>query len=234
MSETASPDMNVIKRIIGVFTSPRLTFEAVRERPGWVVPLIILVLIGLAMLALMGPVIMKEQMGRQVEMMQDRGMSQNQIDQAMERGAKIGNIMMYVFGVIGPVVAFLISAAVWLFVCNVLLGGAAKYAQMLGVVVYQAFIATLGGLIKLPIILSRETLNVHFSLATFMSESGKETFIYKLLSKVELFNVWGIIVLCIGIAVIGRHDIKKVWPPVVGIFVLWYLATSAFGGMFGM
>ena len=86
---------------------------------------------------------------------------------------------------------------------------------------------------KLPIMLSQQTINVHFSLATFLSDSAQETFLYKFLSKIELFNIWFIAVLCIGIAVMINKDAKKIWPIVAGLYLVWYLGSSAVGGFFG-
>ena len=127
----------------------------------------------------------------------------------------------------------MILAAVWLFVSNVLLGGSSRYAQLLGVVVYAGFIGLLGFLIKLPIMLSQGTMNVHFSLATLMSDASKETFLYKLLANVELFNLWTIAVTSIGIALVAGLKTKKVWPWVALITVLYWVVAAAVGGAFG-
>jgi hypothetical protein len=91
----------------------------------------------------------------------------------------------------------------------------------------------LGSIIKSPLILAKKTINIHFSIATFLPASSSDTFIYKLLSKVEIFNIWGIVVLCIGIAIIGRFNIKKVWPIVVGLYTAWYIITSLISGFVG-
>jgi len=230
---TGGVEMGLIQRIIGIFTSPGQAFESIRTKPNWLVPTILIIAIALASVAVLSPVLKKEQMTRQQEMMEKRGMSQEQIDMAVEQGQKWMSYTLYPSVIIWTLISFLVGAAVWLFVSNTILGGQSAYKQMFAVTAYSSLIDVLGGLIKMPIMLSKETANVHFSIATFMSESAKDTFLYKLLSHFELFTIWSIIVLCIGIAVVGRFKVDKVWPWVAVIFLLWYAVTSALGGMLG-
>ncbi len=226
-------DAGLLSRIINVFFAPSVTFKAVKQRPSWLVPALIYVVISLGIMLVLRPVIQKEQVREIESRMMDRGMSQQQIDQTIEQSQSVTKYFIYPATVVGPFIVFVITAAIWLFVSKTILGSQVTFKQMLGVVVYRSFIPLLGSLIKLPIMLSRETVKIHFSPATFMSDSMSESFIYQFLSKLDLFNVWSIAVLCIGIAVVSEKDIKKVWPWVVLLYAVWYLITSAFGGIMG-
>ncbi|MBN2355083.1 YIP1 family protein [candidate division KSB1 bacterium] len=226
-------DLNLIQRIINVFTNPSATFKAVKVRPSWLMPVIIVLVLSLVMTYLLQPVIIQEQRAKTITSLEERGMSQDQIDEALAQSEKFMKYLIIPMGAIGILVALLLSAAVWLFVSKTLLGGSAQYSQMLEVSAYSSLITTLGGFIKLPIMLQKETLNVHFSLATFMSDSAKDTFIYKFLVNSDLFNIWSIAVLCIGIAIVSGLKVKKVWPVVVVLLIVWYLATAALGKLFG-
>lgn len=226
-------DMNLLSRIIGVFISPVATFNAIAAKPKWLAPGIILILISLGTTYLLSPIISAEQKEKAVEQMEKRGMGQEQIDDAMEKSEQIMKISLYPTVVITAIIMFVITAAIWLFFGNVMLGGKAKFEQLLGVVVYRAFIPTVGMLIKVPLMISQKTMNVHFSLATFMPDSAQDTFLYKLLAQFELFNIWAIIALCIGVAVCAKLPIKKVWPLVAIIYVIWFLVTAGLSGLLG-
>ena len=231
--ETASNEnIGFAKRLVGVFLSPTTTFNAVKKQPNWVVPLIVLLVISLAMTIALNPVIISEQTTKTIEKLEERGMNQEQIDEAVQKSQQFMNVSIYAFAVVGTFVVLLIGSLIWLFVSNTIMGGENKFAQLMGVNVYRYFIPTLGGIIKLPIMLSQKTLNVHFSLAAFMADASKDTFLYKMLMQVEVFNVWSIVVLCLGIAAVGNHNVKKVWPWVVGIYLAWYLITSGLSGLF--
>lgn len=227
-----SSESGPLSRIIGVFTSPKLTFESIGRRPDWLIPFIIIVLLSGALTFFMQPIITTEAIQKQQEKMEERGMSADQIDAAVEQTTKVMKFTVLPSAIVVTALNFIIGALIWLFVGNILLGGAAKFKHLFAVNVYRSLITMLGGLIKLPIILSKETLNVHFSLATFMSDELRETFLYKVLVQTDIFNIWSIAVLCIGLAAIYNFKVKKVWPVVVLIYAGFYLASSAISGLF--
>lgn len=228
-----SPQMGLLSRIVGVFTSPGRTAEAIGAKPNWLVPAIIIILLMLLFTYLAKPVIIQETVTRVQQMMESKGAAQDQIDTVLNRIQTSMGLRMFVGVTVTTALGIFIWAAIWLFISNIVLGAQASYAQMLGVNVYRYFITTIGLLIKLPIMLSKQTMNVHFSLATFLPDDQKTTFLYKMLMQVELFNIWAIVVLSIGIAVVSKLDTKKVWPWVVLVYVVWYVAQAALGSMFG-
>ncbi|MBN2414079.1 YIP1 family protein [candidate division KSB1 bacterium] len=230
---SAVKEMNLLNRIIGIFTSPGATFHAIAEKPKWVVPGIIIILLSLGTTFLLRDVILQEQRVKTEEQLLKRGIDSAQMETILDKNQQITKIAMYPGVLVTTAVMFVIVAAIWLFVSNIVLGGQATFNQMLGVSIYRGFIPLVGGLIKAPLMISQQTLNIHFSLATFMPDEAKETFLYKLLAQIELFNVWSIIVLCIGIAVVSKLNVKKVWPWVAIIYLLWFVGTSAVSGLLG-
>jgi hypothetical protein len=227
-----SNESGPISRMIGVFFSPQKTFESIGRKPDWLIPFIVILVLALVSVYFMQPVIMSESLQKQQEKMEERGMSAEQMDVATEQAQKVMKFTVIPSAIIVTALNFVVGALIWLFVGNIILGGAAKFKQVFAVNVYRSLITTIGGLIKLPIILSKETLNVHFSLATFMSDEMRDSFVYKVLAQTDIFNVWSIGVLCIGLAAIYKFKVAKVWPVVVIIYVAFYLASSAIGGLF--
>ena len=233
MNPTGQPskDMNIFSRIWNVFVAPASTFEAVKINPKWVVPFIISILIMGAAMYLLTPTVIEESRVKTVEQLEKRGMSDEQIDQALVQAEKMQKYMIVPSTVIAAVVFTFLLAAIWLFAANVLAGGSAKYGQVLGVYVYTGFIGLLGFLIKLPLMLSQNTMNIHFSPATLMSESTSETFLYKLLAKFDLFGIWGIVVLGIGLAIVAGLKPKKVLPWVVILYLAYWVGSAALSNM---
>lgn len=229
----ASHNLGLLSRIVGVFTSPSNTAKAIGEKPNWLIPAIIILLLMLLFTYLAKPVIIQETVTRVEQMMQSKGAPQERIDTVLSGINKTMGLRMFIGVTVTTAFGVFIWAAIWLFISNIVLGAQATYAQMLGVNVYRYFITTVGLLIKLPLMLSKQTMNVHFSLATFLPDEQKTTFLYKILMQVELFNIWAIVFLSIGIAVVSKLDTKKVWPWVVLVFAVWYVAQAALGSMFG-
>ena len=228
-----SPQIGLLSRIVGTFTSPGRTAEAIGAKPNWLVPAIIIILLMLLFTYLAKPVIVQDTVTRIQQMMENKGVPQDQIDTVLNRIESSMGVRMFAGVTATTAFGIFIWAAIWLFISNIILGVQASYAQMLGINVYRYFITTIGLLIKLPIMLSKQTMNVHFSLATFLPDDQKTTFLYKMLMQVELFNIWAIVVLSIGIAVVSKLDTKKVWPWVVLVYVVWYVVQAALGSLFG-
>ena len=226
-------DMGIISRIIGIIFSPGKTFRAIQKKPNWLIPAILLVIITLGFSLVTKPILLKETEAQVREQLIKQNLTPAQIEQAIERMQKTTNIMIFVGPTVGYFIILFVLAAVWLFIANTILGGNATYSQILGVNVYKDVLGILAMVVKLPIMLIQNTMNIHFSLATFLPDTEQSTFFYKILSKVEVFNIWMIIVLSIGIGVMSRTSTKKAWPWVAMIFIIWYLATTGLTSLVG-
>ena len=125
-----------------------------------------------------------------------------------------------------------IVSAVYLFVGNVILGGKASFKKVLSVTSWSWLIFSLAGLVMLPLVLSQETMQISFSLATFMSDESKTTFLYKFLQKVEIFSIWWLAVYSIGLSVIYKMETKKMATAVAAVYLIYAVVGSALGAMF--
>lgn len=232
--QSAGPEMSFIQRVINLFLNPGIVFKAVRQNPRWIPPAILVLLFSLGLTWYIMPAIQQEQKDQTISQMEKRNVDQDKIDETVASLDKPW--MKYViFGtaVVGSVVGILLLAAIWLFVAKTLLAGEARYAHMLEVVSLAMLIPSVGMLIKAPIMVHKLTMNVHFSLATFMPDSARESYLYKVLMNTDFFNIWYVAILCIGIATVSGLKVQRVWPVVVGLLLLWYLASAAFGSLMG-
>jgi len=236
-TENSSPlqtqDLSVLQRIITVFVAPTATFKAVRNRPKWLAPFLIILVLTLGITHFLKPVAQEVQREAVIEQLEKQGMSDSEIDSQLENMQSMMKIWMYPSALLATAFMLFAGALIWLFVSNTIIGSDVNFGQMMGVNCYRYLILILGSLIKLPIMLSQNTINVHFSLATFMSDEAQNTFIYKFLSNIELFNIWSIAVLCIGIAVVSRVKVEKVWPWAVLLFLIYYAGAAGIGTAFG-
>ncbi|MFQ5709301.1 MAG: Yip1 family protein [bacterium] len=228
----ATQEMSAIEKIIGVFTSPGKTFQSIDQKPSWVLPVAVAVLVSVIFVFTTQSIIVNEAITKQQEKMEERGMDADQIDQSlamMEKGMKFS---VPAFSVLGPVLVILIVAGIFFFVGNVVLGGMAPYKKVLAVTAFSWLIFSLGSLIALPIVLSRESIEVSFSLATLMSEEAQQTFLYKFLSKLDVFSIWWVAVQSIGLAVIYKMKTQKMATAVVAVFLIYAVVGSALASMF--
>ncbi len=215
--------LGLAARIINVFFNPQSTFLAVKEKPLWIVPAVIFVIVMAfyGYLQTSDPGLVQASNDLVMQKLEERNMPQEQMDAALAMTEKM-RAFTPVQTALFPLIALVfIGSGIWMFVANTLLGSRTTYGQMLGLTSYASLITALGTLVKLPIMLSKSDLMVHFSLATFMADSAKNTFLYKfLMSATDLFSIWDMAVLSIGLAVLAGVKVGKTWPWVVIITII--------------
>ena len=217
---------------MGIFTSPAKTFASIDLSPTWIVPLALVLAVNLVFVYFANNIILDETLVQQEEAMVERGMDPEKIDQAIAQVEKWTPISIWVFTIIGPPIMLAIVSGVFLFVGNVILGGKTSFKKVLSVTAWSWLIFSLAGLVMLPLVLSQETMQISFSLATFMSDESKNTFLYRFLQKIEIFTIWWIAVYSIGLGVIYKMKTQKITRAVGIVYFIYAVVASALGGMF--
>lgn len=223
--------MNPVSRVINAFAAPQATFQAEQEKSLWYVPFVLFLVLTIVGTVIMRPLTQKIQEEKIVETMEKQGLPQEQIDEALERTKNMGAVMTIVPAVLIQTATFFVTAAIWLFVANVILAGNARYVQMLSVTAYSWLVVAVGMLIKAPIMTAKESINVHFSPAVILS--NENSFIYKLLAQFDLFNIWCFFLVTIGIAVMTGKKAQQVWPWTALFFLIYFLGAAAMQSAFG-
>ena len=223
------PQMNFLQRLVGVFMSPGETFEDVKKSPRWVAPFILVLVFTLIFTMIILPISMPEQMAKQRVKLADRGMTEAQIDQAVETGMRFAKIGGPISAIVGTSAVIALIAAILLFFGNILLGGGCRFVDMWSLVIYSYYVPLLGMLIKLPLIMSKQTIDVPLGLGTFI-EPGT-TFFYHVMKSVEIFSVWQFVVMAIGFAVFYRFSKSKAFIAVFALFAVTLLIQSGLAYM---
>jgi len=226
-------DIGFIQKVMGVFFTPQETFEAIDRKPDWIAPLVIIIIVTLIFTMVTMPITMPEQMEKQRVKMEERGMSDEEIDQAMAMGEKIGKFSGPIGAVIFVPIVLLIIALIFWFVGNVVLGGQTSFKKMFSVYTYSSLIGTLGLMLTSVLIVLRKSADVHFSLALLLPQDQSETFLYKILKGLSLFSIWQFAVLAIGFAVIYKFSIKKSGWTMAILLIITVFISAGFSQIFG-
>jgi len=75
-------------------------------------------------------------------------------------------------------------------------------------------------------------MQVSFSLAALMSDEARKTFLYQLLSKVDIFWIWWLAVYSIGLAVIYKMKTQKMATTVGTVYLIYAVVAAALSGLF--
>ena len=112
-------------------------------------------------------------------------------------------------------------------IIKVFFGLETNYLDLLPYVSYSYLVTVLETLIKVPLMLNKETIEVFTGLGLF--EIGdKGTFINNLFAGMDLFSVWRIILIGIGLSVYYKKSAK---PFIIAIFIYWLFQISIFAAL---
>ena len=235
MSEekTATGEMSTMQKIIGIYTSPRQTFEAIDQNPTWFVPFII----GVVFFLVFQFLTVDLQMDYRMEMMEARGdIPQEQMDMAK---AQMQGPVKYIGFVAGPIVwliMIVIIAALFYVAGNLMIGGDTAFKKVFAIVAWTGLIGVISFIIMTLLILSKGTMHgvaLDLSILLDTPAIGEEkSTLYRILSKFDVFVIWQMVLYIIGISVTYKATVKKAAVPILSLWALWIIVSVAFGGFF--
>lgn len=215
--EVPQAEVSVVGRIVRVFYAPSATFEAVAEQRSaadWLLPTIIVAVVIFVSTYLTSPIYVAETM-EQVP--------------ADQRVPGTGDAMRISGLIAAPVMTFVtlfIGAAIYLLVGK-LLGGLLGYGQCLAIVAYTSLISIPQHIVKTPLVLANETMKVQIGLGMFLSEEAQKSFAGALLSFIDPFVVWMVVVAGLGLSIVGQVERGRAYAGVAAITLI-FLAIGAF------
>jgi hypothetical protein len=228
-------DLGLAGRMVRVFYAPGETFAAVRQRCGWTdwfAPVLLMAVLGVAGLQLAMPVIQQTQR----EMLQERlkqmpNMSEEQRAAALKMAEKSTGPATLVMVPVSAFAILFILGGVLLLVARLLLHGEATYAQTLAVWGYATLIGIPALLVRIPLMLAKQTAVVHLGPGVFVSDEAMKTFAGRFVAGIDLFSFWQVAVAAVGLAVLTGAPARKALIPLLVLWALWIAGQAAMGGL---
>ncbi len=240
-SGNAAPPLGEAGRITGVYFDPKTAFADIVARPGWIVPVVLLIIAGLAATYTIGARVgwdrsMRSMMESNTRMQQ---LDPQQRETALQQQVKFAPIAGYVFTVIGVPIGALIVGGVILLMSK--LGGASlKFKQTFAISAYAMLPKFIASILLIVVLFLKnpDEFNLQnplaFNIAAFLTPppvTGK--FVYSLATSFDLFTIWTILLLAVGISVDSRKlPFSKAVVLVAAPWLVWVLVASGFAGMF--
>lgn len=216
----------VVERIIGIFTAPRATMEDIAANPTWIVPLIIVVLAAGIAGFFLKDVIVQNTITQMTEK------NPNIPAEQLEAAGKWTRLSSYIMPVIFTPLFYVVLAAIFLFVGNTILGGEAKFKTVFSMTCWAGLITLVGSAVNIPVMISRGVMESAASLASLMSPEDNKTILYYLLSQIDLFTIWWLVVLGFGMAAVYRFSTKKGMTAVFGLWGVYVIIAVVFKSIF--
>jgi hypothetical protein len=234
MTETpesaAAPPKSLIARFFGVLVSPRDTFASVAAHPRW---LGMLALVCVTLAVVVGGFFFT-QVGQQAWL---DSLPASMPDAQYEGMRKFAPFLGYVLVgqmLIGTPIIILITAGILFVVFNAMLGGNSTFKQLFAVVVHAAPVSVVGQLFTVPMNYARGAMSSATNLAVMLPMVDETSFLGRLFGMVDLFIIWWLIVLAIGLGVLYRRKTQPIALSLFGVYaviaVVVAVIRSSMGG----
>ncbi len=222
--------------LVKIFSEPSAVYRSIKAKASWVIPIVVIVLVTIVSGYLTFPYQMKMQVQR---LEQNQNISQDQLKAAREGMEKVQDspivaaISAVIVGVVF-VIAVLIGAALYMLMGTAIFGGTARFAQLFAVSAWSMLPMMLGTIVKLPLILSKGSLDVRTSLALLMpGESLTNSLVSVVNSVTDIFTIWSLVLAIIGISIVYTFSKAKAAAVVLVPSAVLVLVGLGLSKMFG-
>lgn len=223
-------------RLAGVLLSPRETFTRVVTDPRWLDMLAVVTLVAAAcrVVFLSTDVGQQALIDQQVSSLESFGLtvSDEQYDALVETTERYGALQAGFVLVTVPVVT-LVVAGVLFVVFSAGFGGEATFRQMFAVVTHAGAVTVAQQLFVTPLNYARESMSSPANLAVFFPMLDEGSFPARFLGTIDLFIVWWIVVLAIGLGVLYRRRTRPIAVALLAIYAGLALIIAAIVSVLG-
>ena len=227
-AEAASKGL--LTRIVGVFFSPRATFADVAARPKAFGALAIGLIIVVGSLFLLFSTEVGQQAFIDQQLQGSESFGRTMSDQQLQGIERIAPYMGYIIAcsylIFIPIV-LLIFTGILLGIFNALLGGDATFKQVFAVVSHAGLITVLQTIFAMPLDYVRKTLSSPTTLGAFVPFLDENSFLARLLGTIDLFQIWWLVTLSIGLAVLYKRRTGPVATSLLTVYAVIILAIAA-------
>ena len=217
----APAPQSLIARFIGIITAPRPVFAAVAAVPKVFGIFAITTVLVAAFTAL--PLTTDEgqqaALDQQISSMRSFGVQVTpELESRLEQGA---GRMPYTTGisvlVISPILLLIVSG-IFFAVFNAALGGEASFKQVTAIVAHAGVISALSAVFAGIVNYARGGMGSVTTIASLLPMIPEQSFLGHLLGAIDVFLIWYVLVLALGLAVLYR---RRTQPIAIGLFAVY-------------
>jgi hypothetical protein len=221
----APPALGLGARVFGVLTSPRATYADIAARPRSLGVLLVVLAINLAS----STWLLSTEVGQRAVVDQQlqtlEGFGRTVSDEQYQQMERMAPYSVY-FAAAGQIIFLplftLAIAGIAIAVFNGALGADARFKQVFAVVSFSSVVTALQALFSTPLNYARESLSRPTTLTAVLPFIEDNTFAARFLGAIDLFFIWWIVNLAIGLGVLY----KRRTAPIATGFLLVYGAIA--------
>ncbi|MBS1272307.1 MAG: hypothetical protein MAGBODY4_01448 [Candidatus Marinimicrobia bacterium] len=255
--------MSMGEKLINIITAPTVVFEHIREKVTWqdyIIPLLIAVaFVGISSIVSAPYTLeltkkaIKAQSSRVVnqDMSEEQRQSienrfQEQIDKQEERYSPPKVYYWSFLRALGGIgLSLMVLAGIYYFSGNTILAGQTAFPKVLALVTLPQMVKVIESVYNMVFVSMTNSIEVPSSLAVFLPYGMTDVFsleryqqaMFTLLSQIDIFTVWRMVLFTIGFSIIYKVSKGKAAAVVFGWWTFWMVITTAgsflFAGLAG-
>lgn len=212
-----------MKNLFTVFVSPTETFQRVREKSktAWIFPLILLMAVSTVAIYLQLPAMEQAT----IDALKKQGL----VDpSSMDSIVASTNVVTVITAPLSMAAMIFVGALLYVLL-NLIVRGEAKYMQLVSMMSYAALPGMLGSLLTGIMVYAtgaKAVTDVSISLGALISD--KTSMLYYVLSLINPFAIWGLVLYVIGASVMMKRPRKTVGMWIVGTWLVFSLGSLLF------
>jgi hypothetical protein len=218
--------MSAMSNIGMIFTSPGAAARRIGENPHWVTPLIIVLVV--TILATMAVHRYQAEAQREAveEVLRDSGRDPEEIDE-MFRSTPARRVMGSALAAVFVGLFFILIPAAILNGVSSVGGERVGFRKMLSLMSHAALITALGQIVRTPIMMAKQSVDVRLSAAAFAPSISMASPLGTFLNALDVFSIWAVVAVCIGYSVLSGMTIKK---STIIVVLLWLVGIALLVG----
>lgn len=229
-----APALPLLSRFIGVLTSPKDTFRSIVSHPKWLGMLVLTTVIIAAgtTIPLTTDGGRQSLLDQQVTFMERFGVKiDDNAYRAMEQRLRYAAPQQFISVMLaGPIMAVVFSGI--FFGIFAITGGQATFKQLFAVYVHAGVVIAASQLFLGPLNYFRQSMSSATNLGV-LNLASDTSFIGRLMGMIDLFWIWWLIVLAIGLGVLYRRRTQGIAFVMFGVYVVGILLIATVMSMFG-
>ena len=215
------------RNLLGVIRSPGKTISQVMEKKTWVAVFLLILAMSSIATYVIYPITKVEQAKLLKNSEFAARMSEEQLEN-LDKFTPAQRLAGSLFPV--PITALtMVIAAFFIYMFFKIGGAEGSYMNFFSGVVHASVIdMVLAGIVKSLLIISQKSLLVSTSLSLFSQTASFRSFSYLLLSQFDLFSIWYLSALALGIAQYAKISVRKSFGIAAGYFLFKGIVVVTF------
>ncbi len=208
--------------LVNIFFSPQKYFLVLKEKPIWLPPLIIVLVCALIQTFVATRYFQFEEIA---ERMRERGAPEEQIERVKRFYESPKAIILSLTSVVFTTLLFTFLFSLILNLALPLLGTEGVFLKTFSLVIGASLVSALGSLLRALLIFIKKSPFVATNLSLLLP-GAKKGFLFSLLAQLDIFTIWKIILLGLGLTIIYDLKGKKGYYLSFGLWLLWVLVAA--------